>query len=434
MGEELARAQLRWTGARLPCAGTIELRCRNCGAQGSFRFRCAGQCDARCTHGEQAASSLLRMIPRVPVRHWVLTVPAGLRRAAATDQKLAALLCRTMVGEVARHLRQVCAGPDELVEAGAASLVHRAGSALDLNVHVHALVLDGVYVQARGDAARFVPLPDEPSEAQLEAITRGIRARLRAKGASVAALADWSVSQTAAEGPAASSAIRRIRADGPVAARRSKLAAGSAADGFGVHAMERVDASARGVLHRLANYLVRAKVVLADLRPGEGDRVIQQLAVPWSDGTTHVEFSSRELARRLVALTPSERIHRVSYHGVLAPRAAARWRLHAQQLRLVPDDPPAPRVRAQPPNEVPAPPPRRFHPSTCGRCGGRLRVVAVEERADPALFVANRPDGPAHPGPRERPRTRPPQPKPSSPELVDDAQAPEPWQAGGDRP
>ncbi len=340
----------------------------------------------------------MRVIPRVPVRHWVLTVPAGLRRAAATDQKLAALLCRTLVSEVGRHLRAACAAPDQPAEAGAASLIHRAGSSLDLNVHVHALVLDGVYVQSPGDAAQFVPLPDEPSEAQLQAITRGIRARLREKGARVAALADWSLSQASSDGPMAATAIRKIRADGPIAARRSKVAAGSAADGFGVHAMERVDASARGALRRLANYLVRAKVVLADLRAGAGDRVIQQLAVPWSDGTTHVEFSSRELARRLVALTPSERIHRVSYHGVLAPRAAARWRLHAQQLPLVPDVPIRQPLVAGEPSATPPPSraARRFHPSTCGRCGGRLRVVAVEERADPALFACEHRKGPAH--------------------------------------
>jgi hypothetical protein len=347
-----------------------------------MRFRCAGRCHTRCAEREQAAAALVRVIPRVPVRHWILTVPPPLRTVAATDERLAATLCRALVAEVGAYLRRACGGEQARSEGGAVSLVHRVGRAFDTSACVHALVLDGRYVQSHGDAAQFVPLPDEPSERDLTAITSGIHARLQRAGNLVAA--PCGVEQAVAPGPVVSTAVRRIHvqpaAHMPIASRRVKVVTDAGVDGFGVHAMERVEAHARGALQRLADYLVRAKVSLARVPRDRGDRVVQQLAVPWSDGTTHVEFSSRELAERLVALAPSERMHRVAYHGVLAPRASTRWRLSSEPLAVVSDE----RDRSSAADD-PRAPRRALHPSTCSKCGGRLRVVTLEESADAAL-------------------------------------------------
>jgi hypothetical protein len=390
-GDEFPRALVsRWASERLPCAGRAELRCASCGTGGVLRFRCAGRCGDVCVHDERAATALLRAIPRVPVRHWVLTLPHGLRAASAGDQRLVAELCRVFVHEVLAFVQERCGVRERGgVQGGAVSLVHRVGQLFDLKVHVHALVLDGVYRGGgRGHAPTFVPMLEEPEPGALLAVTRRVRERLLARWSSKRsddagdAVDRMAIAAALAQGPEAASAVRRLQiehverlgAPAPV-----RVGVGARRNGFGVHAMERIAPDARVALDRLTRYLLRAPVALARLRPGRAGQVVQRLAHPFADGTTHVEFSAEELARRLVALTPARRIHRVSYHGALAPHATVKWRVRPLQLVLLPDEMQGgPRARTRDHARWPAP--------ECASCGGSLRVVAIEEHADPALF------------------------------------------------
>jgi putative transposase len=374
----------RWAGERLPCAGRAELRCASCGTGGVLRFKCAGRCEQACVHDERAAKKLIDAIPRVPVRHWVLTLPEGLRAASAFDQRLVAQLCRVFVAELLAWVQTRCGElPPGPVQGGAASLVHRVGQLFDLKVHVHALALDGVYHGGtKGVPATFVPMIDEPEPEQLVAVARRVRERLIASWGRkrAGALDTLSIAHSIAQGPTVATAVRRLQIDRVEqldATAPVRVGVGGRRDGFGVHAMERIDASARGALGRLTRYLLRAPVALERLQAGDAGRVVQRLAHPFADGTTHVEFSTDELARRLVALTPTQRVHRVSYHGALAPQAAAKWRARPLQLVLLADDLP-PRTRK--------PGRTRWPALECAECGGRLRVVAIEEHADPALF------------------------------------------------
>jgi hypothetical protein len=41
----------------------------------------------------------------------------------------------------------------------------------------------------------------------------------------------------------------------------------------------------------------------------------------YHDGTTHIMMSPLEFMRRLAALTPRPRLHRIRFHGVLAAKA-----------------------------------------------------------------------------------------------------------------
>lgn len=387
--DELPRSLVRrWVGERLPCAGRAELRCSACGSGGVLRFRCAGRCEEACAHDERAAAKLLAAIPRVPVRHWVLTLPEGLRAASAFDQRLVAELCRVFVAELLAWVQARCGElPRGPVQGGAASLVHRVGQLFDLKVHVHALVLDGVYCAgARGVPATFVPMLEEPEPAQLVALARKVRERLLKRWGRKRehALATLSIAQSLAQGPEVGTAVRRLqieRVEQLDASAAQRVGVGARRDGFGVHAMERIAPDARTSLARLTRYLMRAPVALGRLRPNGPGRVVQQLAHPFADGTTHVEFDADELARRLVALTPSQRIHRVSYHGALAPHAAVKWRTRPLQLMLLHDELPT-RTRARSRTKWPA--------AECAECGGPLRVVSIEEHADPAVFEPQR--------------------------------------------
>ena len=61
--------------------------------------------------------------------------------------------------------------PIDVPQCGAVTFVQRFGGALNLNVHFHTLVLDGVY-DPRGDML-FLPLPP-PDNDEVVRVTRSI--------------------------------------------------------------------------------------------------------------------------------------------------------------------------------------------------------------------------------------------------------------------
>lgn len=81
-----------------------------------------------------------RVQPPVPLRQWVITLPRALRYLLAYDGKLLRAVSRTAMLEVFRFLRLHA----RRVLPGSVVAVQRFGSSLNLNVHFHALVLNGV--------------------------------------------------------------------------------------------------------------------------------------------------------------------------------------------------------------------------------------------------------------------------------------------------
>ncbi len=90
------------------------------------------------------ASSLRRVqrgvLPEAPLRQWVLTVPHALRDRLAYDGKLLGKVTRAFVGAVLAFYKKRSGA------SGAVAVVQRTSSDLKLNPHVHAVFLDGGYV------------------------------------------------------------------------------------------------------------------------------------------------------------------------------------------------------------------------------------------------------------------------------------------------
>jgi hypothetical protein len=86
------------------------------------------------------------VLPAVPIRQWVLSFPYPLRLALAYDAALCAsvrrILVRTLLGW---HSARAALAGVARGRSGAVVVAQRFGSALNLNLHFHALVLDGVY-------------------------------------------------------------------------------------------------------------------------------------------------------------------------------------------------------------------------------------------------------------------------------------------------
>jgi hypothetical protein len=101
---------------------------------------------------ETAAHLVDRVIPPVPVRQWVLSLPIPLRILFAAQPQLLAPLLQVIHRVIAAFLIKQAGLKRSEAGAGAVTLIQRFGSAANLNIHLHCLVLDGVYRNSEGAA------------------------------------------------------------------------------------------------------------------------------------------------------------------------------------------------------------------------------------------------------------------------------------------
>jgi hypothetical protein len=118
---------------------------------------------------QTAAQLADHVIPPVPVRQWVISVPKRLRGMMADRPQAVAALTKIFLDEIERLLLAVSVGtPDaDMSRAahprlGGISFLHRFGSALNHHVHLHACVTDGVFVPAAAEAGSPAFLPARP--------------------------------------------------------------------------------------------------------------------------------------------------------------------------------------------------------------------------------------------------------------------------------
>ena len=306
---------------------------------------------------EASAAHLVdRVLPRVPVRQFVLTLPIPLRLLLAARPGLIGPALGVVHRLLARQLAALAGLRDALCATGAVTIIQRFGSAANLNVHFHCLALDGVYRVGRDGRPRFVAAT-APTQSQLQALLAAMIARLMrlfVRRGVVVAEADraWvedapdraaDADMAAADGPSAlpilhlASTTYRI-ATGPHAGRRIATigggfhAAGSGKakrlcaeiGGFSLHAATRCRAGDRFRLARLCRYVMRPAFADDQLSWDGAARVTFELKTPWRDGTTHLEMTPIDFMERLAALVPRPRLHLIRFHGVLAPNAKLR--------------------------------------------------------------------------------------------------------------
>jgi hypothetical protein len=125
--------------------------------------------------GDGADHVIRNVLPPV-VRQWVLSLPRRVRFLAARHPALASRLLdvftRAIIASQKRSARRLGAAEPR---TGGVTAIQRFGGALNLNVHFHTIVPDGVFAPGGDSPATFLAIPqprDEDVAAILERVVR----------------------------------------------------------------------------------------------------------------------------------------------------------------------------------------------------------------------------------------------------------------------
>lgn len=308
---------------------------------------------------ESAVLLVDEVLPRLPMRQWVLSVPYPLRFLFAREPKVMGKVLRIVYRTIAGHLIRQAGLTCATAHTGAVTLIQRFGSALNLNVHLHMLFLDGVYVMAADPAAapvfRRVPAPTASQlQAVLARLSQRIGRYLERQGLLVRAaeqdylqldaLDDEAICMDSLRGHSITYRIALGRHTGrkaftlsPVgdfAASQTLPATESRTDehlakanGFSLHAGVWAGANDRAKLERICRYIARPAVSNDRMELTECGHVRYTLKSPYRDGTTHVFFNPLDFIARLAALVPKPRVNLTRFHRVFAPNSKLRWQV-----------------------------------------------------------------------------------------------------------
>ncbi len=387
----------RYLSCGILANGFARVHCDACGKDLLVAFCCKGRgfCPSCTTRRMQGTAIHLvdRVIPSVPVRQWVLSLPRWARFLLARDPLLITrTLDRTLREIFKSHRRRARKAGLREPKTGAVTMVQRFGSLLNLNVHFHSVVPDGVFVRDQG-ALRFEPLP-APSDEEVKAILQKIVVRVskllrprlessrddaRTPDAIAAAQAD-SVSALAGKSPEATVTKKHA----------------AYLEGFSLHAGVHIHANDREGLSRLCGYGARPALSQDRLSSLPDGRLAIQMKRPLADGSRELLLEPVELLRRLATLVPPPRAHITRFHGCFGP--ASKWRSEIVpapplELRPAPPEPAAPSLSAPDDGAPPTGPKKPRRPDSRIRwaellqrvfredvlacpCGGRRRVIA----------------------------------------------------------
>jgi len=417
--------------------GLARLICGVCGQEMVVAYSCKrrGFCPSCIGRrmSDVAAHLVDEVLPEVPMRHWICSLPWRLRCAVGFDRHLCADVLGAFSAALDRSLRRrakKALGLRSVEQAitGAVTFIQRGDSALRLNPHFHTIALDGVYVRGGDGELRFHPL-DPPSwedVAQVAAWTYEKLTRVLVHhGRSLEGL-DELPDALASEHPVLASCYgasagdvqllgerpgeRVDRLTSPVLLTPTISDALAEVGGVNVHAKVSVDGKDRDRVEGLCRYLARPPIAQERLSLEPDGSVRYDFKAAWKDGTRAVRLHPLDFLARLAALVPPPRFHMVRYQGCFGARSKVRAEVvrggsrpieEPVQLALLPEC--EEQVEPGAATHQPSRPARSSrHPwayllrrvfsadvETCTRCGGRMKLVEIaNDRHDIARVLA----------------------------------------------
>ena len=139
--------------------GFFRVRCEECHHERLVAFSCKRRgfcpsCGAR-RMAESAALLVDDVLPHEPVRQWVISFPFQLRYLFARYPKAMSQALAIVYRTIVTHLIKKAGLTHKTAKTGGITLIQRFGSALNLNVHFHMLLLEVSTPQTDMESAGF---------------------------------------------------------------------------------------------------------------------------------------------------------------------------------------------------------------------------------------------------------------------------------------
>lgn len=378
----LEREFKKYLNCGIHSEGMARFHCSCCGKDKFVAFSCKGRtlcpsCTGRRT-ADTAKHLLEEVIPDVPVRQWVLSMPYAYRFLLATRPEFLKSALAIFHRAINRHYLK----KGKLLnlinpKVGAITVVQRFGGALNLNVHFHTLYMDGVFHENYlGEEVfhEFIPTHEE-----IVKLTGLLKKRLSKMLTKIEGIntEDFSINQLLAK----SVQNRDEKNQMPLALGKDcnqpfiefKGMRCSYDDGFSLHANVKILAHQRDGLERLCRYVLRGPVAKDRISYTNG-KVLLKLKTPYANGTTHLQFTPDQFIKRIIALIPPPRQNLIRYLGVFGARHKKRAVITAMaQPKKVKTKKKIYRTPwAELLKHV-----FKYEVSYCDHCGGKLELIAT---------------------------------------------------------
>jgi len=346
---------------------------------------------------DEAATITDRILPNVPIRQYVLSLPFELRGLAAIKPDVLTAMGRIFAEEIARVTKRLAGVAG--AETGAVSFPQRFGGSLNLHVHFHTLAVDAVF--GKHESGVRVHEAPPPDKADLDELVRRVHDRalvwLRRHRYADERTAEEHGNDPREQEPLDAFATLAL-AGGKFVGRpfehepaqeasfdKKERRFSASYEGFDVHCAVRIDKDDDEGRERLVRYCARPPFVLERIEPMKDGRVAYRMKTP-RRGSTHRVMTPMECMARLAILVPPPYFPLTRFHGVFAARSS--WR------PLVTPKPPdgAARPKSRKPcedREPPAPVDKTTTPTP------ELRPSANATESSPALLVTATRDDPA---------------------------------------
>ncbi|MFC1522035.1 transposase [Elusimicrobiota bacterium] len=285
----------------VPRFGIMRFACSRCNKSIFIPFSCKKRSVCPSCDAKRATLKSLRLteelLPHVPYRQWVLVLPKRLRYFVNRNHRLAGEISRIFAETLGQFYRDrtvrnsLPAGILNSAQPAQLHFIQRFGARVNLHVHIHAVVSDGVFAAGGEGRLVFFPALRQIAPEQLQRLAETLRRRILKR-------------------------LTRIGAIPETTAAEMSLWPNS---GFSVNAQVRIRHYDRRGLERLLSYCLRPSISLKRLGYFP-QRDMARYHVPRDNET--LEWNTVEFLERFSALIPPPRINLVRYSGALGPRSS----------------------------------------------------------------------------------------------------------------
>ncbi|MCO4793459.1 MAG: transposase [Bacteriovoracaceae bacterium] len=322
--------------------GFLRVVCHHCKNEKLVPFSCKSRTICpRCAgrRMNDGASHLLdHVIPDVPIRQWVISFPFLLRYLLAYRPKLQNTVMSIWIRLISSfYKKKAKSWRVQGSDCGSVTVIQRFGGSLNLNVHFHSLFADGVFHNNN-----FMRIP--VSHEEVESLNKKLKVRvlraLKRQGFDLSYMeeSDVETNEFESDFPDMANFLSESVTDGKINGSRAEKVGQlfnppfqpfvgkrcSYVDGFSMHANVYISKYNKKGLEHLCRYILRPAISKERITRLGNDYVLLKLKTPYSDGTTHLKFTTEQFMRRLVALIPPKMANLTRYHGVFGARKKER--------------------------------------------------------------------------------------------------------------